>query len=188
MLLLVVLAGCSVESTKPVSQEPRVVFDGQSYSGWILTGGTRSFMIEAGVLAVGDEPGVLTLSEELEDFELQCEVRSDAGSSAGIAVRAPRDGTTGSAPVIALADQAVGAMGKDAAGSIRGFAPATSAAMDATGTWNKLVIRVQGPNVRVTLNGTRVAEAQVPMPTRGHVAIVGSGEFFWLRDLRIQTL
>lgn len=164
------------------------IFNGTTYAGWIVTGGARSFMIEGGVLAYGDEPGTLTYAEELGDFELRCEIRSDAGSSAGIALRAPGDGTLGKAPVVVLADQLAGAAGKDPAGSIRGVLPARAAAMEPTGAWNRLVIRMQGKHLLVSINGTVTAEADVDAPLRGHLALTGEGEFFWLRELKLKRL
>ncbi len=186
--MLFLLGACSAKEEHTLSPQAATIFNGTSYAGWIVTGGVRSFMIEGGVLACGDEPGTLTYAEELGDFELRCDIRSDAGSSAGIAVRAPGDGTLGKAPVVVLADQLAGAAGKDPAGSIRGVMPARAAAMEPTGAWNKLVIRMQGQKLTVCINGTVTAEAEVAAPPRGHLALTGEGEFFWLRELKLTQL
>lgn len=186
--VLLTLCACSAEGAESSAAAESSIFNGTSFEGWIVTGGERSFMIEEGVLAFGDEAGMLTWGEELGEFELRCEMRSDAGSSAGIAVRAPLDGTSGGSPVVVLADQLAGAMGKDASGSIRGVAPARAAAMEPTGAWNKLVIRMQGGKLMVSINGVVTADAMVQASPRGHLALVGDGEFFWLRNLRLQRL
>ncbi|MSR74945.1 MAG: DUF1080 domain-containing protein [Planctomycetes bacterium] len=186
-VLLSFLVACSEEQR---SAEPEVLYDGKSFAGWNMSGGERSFMIEGeGVFACGDEPGVLVTRERYADFVFQCQVRSDAMSSAAIALRCgadPRSGVKGVEVVIA--DMGAPMAGKDACGSLRGVTPARSACMQPTGTWNPMKITLRGNSIEVSVNGVITASTSMQLPADGHIAIIGEGEFFWLRELSVTRL
>lgn len=186
-LALLLLTACSDPQQLP---QELVLYDGHSFAGWTLLGGSRAFMIEGeGVLAYGDAAGALVTERTFGDFTLSCDIRSDAMSAAGIALRCGADprGVEGGV-VVALADRDAAHAGKDACGGIRGVAEARSAAMEPTGTWNRLEIRMHGSEVSVRVNGVATASAVVKAPESGRIALLGGGEFFWVRDLRLKPL
>ncbi len=187
LFILALLAACGAPAAPSA---PVALYDGQSFKGWTLLGGERAFIIEGGgVLAYGDAPGALVTAASYADFELTCQIRSDAGSSAGIALRCeadPRSNTR--AALVVLADMLAPMAGKDACGSIRGVAPAKSAAMQPTGAWNGLKLTLRGQQLEVEVNDIITANARVETAASGHIALLGEGEFFWVREMVLRQL
>jgi len=182
------------------------LFDGKTLRGW--QGSLDGYTVEDGVLVCQPQGGgKLFTTRTYSDFILRFQFKLEPGGNNGVAIRAPLEGRPSR---VALEIQIL----DDSApryrhlkpyqyhGSIYGLVPAKRGYLKPPGQWNSEEIFCQGGYIRVTLNGTVIAEADVtkikePMDgyehpgrfrTEGYVGFIGHGTRVEFRNIRIKEL
>src|SRR5690606_29316744 len=137
---------------------------------WI--GNTRDYITENGNMVVRPKPGKSSLGnnlfskEEFGDFVLRFEFQLTPGANNGLGIRSP---ITGDAAYEGMELQILdndAPVYKDLKvyqyhGSIYGTLPAKRGFLKPTGQWNYQEVTVQGPKIKVVLNGTVILDADI---------------------------
>lgn len=191
----------------------KVLFDGTNMHSWI--GNTRDYITENGNMAVRPKPGKSTLGnnlfsrEEFSDFILRFEFQLTPGANNGLGIRSP---ITGDAAYEGMELQILdndAPVYKDLKvyqyhGSIYGTIPAKRGYLKPVGEWNYQEVIVQGPKIKVVLNGTVILDADITearkngaadgknhpglLRDRGHIGFLGHGSPLMFRNIRIKDL
>jgi hypothetical protein len=185
------------------------LFDGKTLNGWKLVRGRgRGYVVEEGVLVCPrDGGGNLFTEAEYADFVLRLEWRLWAGGNNGIGIRAPLEGD---AAFVGMEIQVLDDNGPMYAnlepgqytGSVYQVAPARRGFVKPNGEWNAYEIVADKRQIKVTLNGEVINDAdlsQVTDPavlakhpginrTTGHIGLLGHGTRVEFRNIRVKTL
>ncbi len=191
----------------------KVLFDGTNMHSWI--GNTRDYITENGNMAVRPKPGKSSLGnnlfsrEEFSDFVLRFEFQLTPGANNGLGIRSP---ITGDAAYEGMELQILdndAPVYKDLKvyqyhGSIYGTIPAKRGYLKPTGEWNYQEVIVQGPKIKVILNGTVILDADITdarkngaadglkhpglLRDSGHIGFLGHGNPLKFRNIRIKDL
>jgi len=185
------------------------LFDGETLNGWI--GSVDGYTVEDGaIVCIPNKGGNLYTAKEYSDFVLRLEFKLTPGANNGIGLRAPLEGD---AAYVGLECQILDDTAPQYAGrlknyqyhgSIYGILPAKTGHLKPVGEWNTQEIRLEGRNVKVTLNGVVIVEgnlddASTPKTidgrdhpglarTSGHIGFLGHGSKVWFRNIRIKPL
>lgn len=200
-------------SKKEVKEGYKVLFDGTNMFNW--QGNTRDYITENGNLAIRPKPGKNTLGnnlytkEEYSDFILRFEFQLTPGANNGLGIRAP---LTGDAAYEGMELQILdndAPIYKDLKvyqyhGSIYGTIPAKRGSLKPVGEWNYQEVIVQGPKIKVILNGDVILDADITdarkngaadgqkhpglLRDRGHIGFLGHGSELQFRNIRIKDL
>ncbi|SKB30188.1 3-keto-disaccharide hydrolase [Daejeonella lutea] len=190
----------------------KTLFDGTNMFQW--TGNTADYVTENGNLVITPKPakgsgGNLFTKEEFSDFIFRFEFQLTPGANNGLGIRAPLTGDA------AYQGMEIQILDNDAPvykdlhiyqyhGSIYGTVPAKRGYLKPTGQWNYQEVVVQGPKIKVTLNGTVILDADItearkngavdgkPHPgllrESGHIGFLGHGSPVKFRNIRIKDL
>lgn len=186
------------------------LFDGESLAGW--RGKPNGWQVdENGFLARRPQSGYLWTEETYEDFELTAEFKVVEGCNSGIFFRTdPTNPVQGGFEIQILDSYGRTEIGTHDSGALYdALKPRINAAKPA-GEWNRCVIRAEGSEVRVRLNGEEVVVADLAewtvanqnpdgsrnkfktalkdLPRSGHIGLQDHGKPVWFRDLRISRL
>jgi len=161
-------------------------------SAWkSVDGPMANWRVEDGVLfCSGEGGGWLASREEFENFEIEVEFRVPPGGNSGVFLRAPLEGNP------AFAGMEVQILDDDApeyaklqpyqyCGSLYGVAAPKKRASKKAGEWQSLRIVCAGRNVKVTLNGTPIVDANLdehPDKLAEHPGIKRSSGFVGLQN------
>jgi hypothetical protein len=183
------------------------VFNGKDFTGW--SGETESYEVKDGAIVCRPKKGgTVYTKQEYGDFAARMEYQLPPGGNNGLAVRYPGEGLgtyTGMCEVQILDDDAAQYAKLDPRqynGSAYGLVPAQRGYLRPTGEWNFMEVTVQGPTIRVELNGTRILDADLskvtefkdntPHPgkdrTSGHFGFLGHNDPVAFRNVQIKTL
>lgn len=203
-VLLLTNVACSHEAEEGFSR----LFDGKSLAGW--RGQVEDYEAADGILVCKKGAhGNLYTDREYSDFILRLEYRLEPGGNNGIGIRAPLGddppGVTGLE--IQILDDSFSKYQSlkpvQYNGSVYGAVPARRGHAKPVGEWNSMEISARGSRIQVTLNGTRIVDADMDTvgPVRmhgldfvglhnktGHVAICGHNHRAEFRDIRIREL
>lgn len=186
------------------------LFDGKTLNGWI--GAVDGYVVRDGAIVCEQKKGGgnLLTEKEYSDFILRFDVLIPKGGNNGIAVRAPN--ATGS---LAYSGMEVQILDDDDEqyktikphqfhGSVYGIVAAKTGARKPDGQWNTMEITLQGPRVRVVVNGKIVVDADLKEAskngtvdgkehpglerTSGHIGFLGHGHPVEFRNIRIKEL
>ncbi|HVP91564.1 MAG TPA: family 16 glycoside hydrolase, partial [Terriglobales bacterium] len=185
------------------------LFNGLDLSGW--TGDTKGYVAESGKIVIYPErsSGNLYTEKEYTDFVLRFEVRLTPAANNGIGIRAPLEGD---AAYVGMEIQVL----EDGSpvywdlqpyqyhGSVYGVVPARRGVLRPIGEWNREEIVVRGQRVTVTVNGTRIVDADLDQAAaggtidhrdhpglareRGHIGFLGHGSIVEFRNVRVREL
>ncbi len=191
----------------------KVLFDGTNMHSWI--GNTRDYISEDGNLAVRPKPGKSSLGnnlfsrQEYSDFILRFEFQLTPGANNGLGIRSP---ITGDAAYEGMELQILdndAPVYKDLKsyqyhGSIYGTIAAKRGFLKPVGEWNYQEVIVQGPKIKVILNGTVILDADITdarkngaadglkhpglLRDSGHIGFLGHGSPLQFRNIRIKDL
>ena len=146
------------------------VYNGKDFTGW--QGAVDNYQIQDGaILCRPNKGGALYTKEEYSDFAVRVEYRLPPGGNNGLGIRYPGKGDcayVGMCEVQILDDDAPKYAKLDPRqfnGSVYGMAPVVRGYLRPTGQWNFVEVTVQGPTIRVELNGNRVLDADVSKVT-----------------------
>lgn len=200
-------------SKKEVQEGFKVLFDGTNMFHW--RGNTRDYITENGNLAVRPKPGKSTLGnnlytkEQYSDFILRFEFQLTPGANNGLGIRAP---LTGDAAYEGMELQILdndAPIYKDLKvyqyhGSIYGTIPAKRGSLKPVGEWNYQEVIVQGPKIKVILNGDVILDADITdarkngaadgqkhpglLRESGHIGFLGHGSELQFKNIRIKDL
>jgi hypothetical protein len=190
------------------------IFNGKSLDGWQGLGGdTSSYYVDQGMLVCKETGKVhIFTNKQYDDFVLRLQIKLDPGGNNGIGIRvqphrAPHlfgmeiqvleDSYYEDGDPIKLKDY-------QHHGSIYGVVPAKTGYLRPAGEWNDEEIICRGRQVKVTLNGHVIVDADLDEVTpldgqdhpglhyrRGHIGLHAHGNYgakVYFRNLRIKEL
>jgi hypothetical protein len=187
------------------------LFNGKDLAGWKLVGREgRGYIVEDGLLECpADGGGNLFTEKEYANFIFRFEFKLEEGSNNGIGIRAPYQGDAAyqGMEIQILDHDAPMYRGKlhpaQYHGSIYDVVPAKTGFLKPTGLWNSEEIIANGRQIKVTLNGHVIVDANLDSVTdpailkkhpglarsSGHVGLLGHGPArVWFRNVSIQEL
>lgn len=174
------------------------LFDGKTLNGWTLTGkNMNGWKISNGVLEWAEDGGGLVRSRDrYENFILRLDWKIDAGGNSGVMLRAPR---VGRASRIGMEIQIEGDYGElasnDSTGAVYVQSPPLVAAQKPNGEWNSYDITLNGPMLKVVLNGQVVQDINLDTHPdlalrlhRGFIALQDHHNHVCFRNVRLKPL
>jgi hypothetical protein len=183
------------------------IFDGRSLGGW--AGAVENYEVVDGVIRCKPgKGGVVYHRKEYSDFVARVEFRVPAGGNNGLAIRYPGQGTASATAMCELqilddaADQYARLDPRQYHGSVYGLVAARRGSLRPVGEWNFQEVTVQGPRIKVELNGTVIVDADVskvaefmggkPHPgkdrTSGYFGFAGHNDPVAFRNVSIKPL
>jgi hypothetical protein len=182
-----------------------LLFDGKSVDGW--QGDTTGYVPEAGGVLVCKPGGSLLTKKEYADFVFRFEFKLPAGGNNGVGIRTPAKGDPAYAGMeIQILDDSAPKYAKlmpyQYHGSIYGVVPAKRGALKPAGEWNSEEIVAKGSQIKVTVNGKVVVDADIgpiketidlrPHPglhnAKGFIGFLGHGDRLEFRNIRIKEV
>ncbi len=161
------------------------LFDGRTLYGW-TPGSTADWRVEEGAIVVSSgDKGLLCTQVPFADYELQVEFQADPQTNSGIFLRTPLRPTDPKADCyelnIAPSDNPF------PTGSLVGRLKSPE---DTTGSgWRKFHVTVDGPQVRVLLDGREVLNYEDPAPlAAGLIGLQLNEGRVAFRDIRVKPL
>lgn len=185
------------------------IFDGESLNHWI--GDTSGYTVEEGaIVCIPEKGGNLFTENEYDNFVLRFEFKLEPGANSGLGVRAPTDqgDVAYSGMELQILDDGHETY-KDirpyqAHGSVYGIVPAKRGHLKPTGEWNEQEVICDGRQIKVTLNGHVIVDANLDEATKngtidgqqhpgaarekGHLGFLGHGARVEFRNLRVKEL
>lgn len=187
--------------------EWKPLFNGKDLTGWeVVKGNPGAWKADGGLLVCqGGGGGWLSTTGQYGDFELELEFRVPPGGNSGVFLRAPHEGDPA---YTGMEVQVLDDAAKEYAnlrptqytGSIYDVAAASPRVSKPAGQWQKMHIACKGRNVRVTLNGTRIVDANLDdhkdkldkhpglARDKGYLGLQNHGSRLEYRNLRIREL
>jgi hypothetical protein len=183
------------------------IFNGRDLTGW--TGAAANYEVRDGaIVCQPGKGGTLYTEEQYDDFVVRLEFRLPPGGNNGLAIRYPGSGDpayTGMCELQVLDSEHSKYATLDPRqyhGSAYGMAAAHRGFLRETGQWNFQEVTVQGPAIRVELNGNVILNADLsqvtdlmgnrPHPgkdlTRGHFGFAGHSDPVEFRNVRIRRI
>ena len=183
------------------------VFNSKDFTGW--KGATEGYEVKDGTLVnKAGKGGNIFTDAEYGDFIARVEYKLPSGGNNGLAIRYPGTGqpsTSAMCEIQVLDDNAPKHAKLDARqynGSVYGMIPAHRGYDRSIGEWNFLEVRVEGPQIRIELNGTRIVDGDVSKVTdfmggkkhpgkdrlTGHFGFAGHNDPVAFRNIRIRPI
>jgi hypothetical protein len=183
------------------------LFDGKSLDGW--TGAVNNYEVkDEAIVCKPGKGGVLHTKDAYTDFVARLEYRLPPGGNNGLAIRYPGEGDTAYVGMceLQILDDTAGQYAKVDArqynGSAYGMIPAARGYLRPVGEWNAMEVTVQGPRIKVELNGNIVLDSDVskvtnfladrPHPgkdrTEGYFGFAGHNDPVMFRNVSIKRI
>ena len=187
------------------------LFNGKDLKGWV--GNTSSYRAEDGMIIVdpngGGSGGNLFTEKEFSDFVLRFEFQLTPGANNGLGIHAPLEGDAaymGKELQILdnTAEKYASLKPYQFHGSVYGILPAKRGFLKPVGEWNQQEVYVNGPKIKVTLNGTVILDGDIKEATKkgtldrkdhpglhrhkGHIGFLGHGDVVRFRNIRVKDL
>ncbi len=198
---------CVLLITGPAQADDfKPLFNGRDLSGWQpVAGAAGHWKVQDGLLYCTGGGGWLSTTEEFDNFELELEFRVPEGGNSGVFLRAPHVGNPAYAgmEIQVLDDHAkkyADLRPTQYTGSIYDVVAASPRVTKKAGAWQKMKIRCDGRHVQVTLNGTRIVDADLDQHadkvethpglrrTGGYIGLQNHGSRLDYRNLRVRAL
>jgi len=204
VLALAALAVCAAE--KGFTE----LFDGKTTNGWqLVKGHGPGYIVKDGILVCPKEGGGnLFTAKEYKDFIFRLEFKLSPGGNNGVGIRAPLEGDA------AYQGMEIQILDHDHAmykgkikpsqhhGSVYDVVAAKADALKPVGEWNVEEIHVKGNQIKVTLNGKVITDADLSKVTdeavhkkhpglkraQGHIGFLGHGSHVEFRNIRIKEI
>lgn len=223
MVATVLLAGLSASAAEfkssydPAEEKTQgfvSLFDGKSFEGWVPIKAIDGEEVEEDDAYLTVKDGMiyaldrgpddwLASKKEYGDFILRLEYKLAPDANSGIFLRAPFEEPGLHGFEVQIVDDAGKEPSKESTGAIFDvIAPKKNLSRPAD-EWNEMEVRMEGLKVEVSLNGTKVLEADfakltkpegkfefpyAKMPAKGHIGLQSGGGEFWYRNIRIKEL
>ncbi|TCD01847.1 DUF1080 domain-containing protein [Pedobacter psychroterrae] len=190
----------------------QVLFDGTNMHSWM--GNTTDYVIENGNIAIRPVPGKgsggnLFTKKEYSDFVFRFEFQLTTGANNGLGIRAPLEGDAAYTGMELQILDNEAPIYKDLHvyqyhGSVYGTMAAKRGFLKPLGEWNYQEVIVNGPKIKVILNGTVILDGDLT-PFRkngtpdkldhpgihrasGHIGFLGHGSPLQFRNIRVKEL
>ena len=189
-----------------------VLFDGTNMHSW--TGNTTDYVIENGNIAIRPVPGKgsggnLFTKKEYSDFVFTFEFQLTPGANNGLGIRAPLEGDAAYTGMELQILDNEAPIYKDLKeyqyhGSVYGTIAAKRGFLKPVGEWNYEEVIVNGPKIKVILNGTVILDGDLTPfrkngtpdkhdhpgihRTTGHIGFLGHGSPLQFRNIRVKEL
>ncbi len=183
------------------------VFNGQDLKGW--AGAVENYEVRDGAIVCRPgKGGTLYTEEQFDDFVVRLEFRLPPGGNNGLAIRYPGSGDPAYSGMCEL--QVLDSEHSKYAtldprqyhGSAYGMVAAHRGFLRETGQWNFQEVTVQGPTIRVELNGNMILNADLSQVTelmgnrphpgkdlaRGHFGFAGHSDPVEFRNVLIRRI
>ena len=163
------------------------LFAGHDLASFDTLGNAQWNIIEGYVEADGGMASFLVTKGQYADFELRVEFWPSADANSGVFIRCenPAEVSAETCYEVNIFDQNENPDNRTGA-IIEYSAPMTS--IEAGEQWNTYVIRAEGPNISVTLNGTTVAEIEDSTHAAGAIALQNNGGLIRFRNVVLRPL
>jgi hypothetical protein len=183
------------------------VFNGTDFTGW--AGPIDEYQVKDGaIMCRPGKGGTIYTKDEYSDFVARVEYKLPPGGNNGLAIRYPGKGDTayvGMCEVQVLDDTAKQYANLDPRqynGSVYGIVAAQRGYLRPVGEWNFEEVTVNGPTIRVELNGTVIVDTDVSKVTEymaksahpgkdnkaGHFGFAGHNDPVMFRNVQIKKL
>ena len=183
------------------------IFNGEDLEGW--TGAVSSYEVKDGaIVCKSGQGGTLFTKEEYSDFIVRLEFRLPEGGNNGLAIRYPGSGDPAYTGMCELQvidnehEQYAGLDPRQLHGSAYGMVAAHRGYLRPNGEWNYQQVTVEGPKVKVELNGFTILNADLsqvteylddaPHPgkdlTSGHFGFAGHSDPVEFRHVTLKKL
>lgn len=188
----------------------KTLFDGKSTAGWkLVRGHGPGYVVQDGILVCpADGGGNLFTEKEYGDFAFRYEYRLSPGGNNGVGIRAPLEGDAAyqGMEIQILDDGHERYKGKikseQHTGSVYDVVPARTGYQKPAGEWNEAEIMARGSQIRVTLNGVVIVNADLALvkeadvlkkhpglrKASGHIGFLGHGTLVEFRNIRVKEL
>jgi hypothetical protein len=205
------LSSKAYELTKEEKEQGfEVLFNGKDLNNWV--GNKTDYVVEDNTIAIyptKEGHGNLNTEKEYSDFIFRFEFQLTPGANNGLGIHAPLDGDAAYAgKEIQILDNTAPVYSKlevwQYHGSVYGILPAKREFLKPVGEWNQEEVYVKGDIIKVTLNGTVIAEGDLKKATKngtldhkdhpglnrhsGHIGFLGHGTVVKFRNIRIKDL
>lgn len=200
------------------------LFNGKDLTGWVYgrrgdaeNKSGKGYQVENGVLfSTKEDGGNLYTEKEYSDFAFRFEFRLTENANNGIGIRAP---LSGDAAYVGMEIQVLDDGGSQYKtldpgqyhGSIYQVVPAKRGFQKPVGEWNTEEIVAKGRHITITLNGTKIVDANLDdvkdeavlakhrdlskpegsrgiANTKGHIGFLGHGARVEFRNIRVREL
>lgn len=187
------------------------LFNGKNLDAWV--GNKLSYTVDEGTILVDPEGGKgggnLYTEKEYSNFILRFEFQLTPGANNGLGIHAPLEGDAayvGKELQILdnTAEKYANLQPYQYHGSVYGIIPAKRGFQKPVGEWNMQEVQVQGPDIKVILNGTAIVDGNLDEATKygtmdkkehpglkrntGHIGFLGHGDVLRFRNIRIKEL
>ena len=183
------------------------LFNGKDLTGWV--GDTNGYAARDGYI-ICDKGKNLFTEGEYKDFVLRLEFMTPPGGNNGVGVRTPLEGRISYTGYEVQTLDDTHEKYKDIKpwqyhGSVYGIVAARPGHLKPAGEWNEEEITVQGPRMKVVLNGITIVDADVQAAAAkngtldgeaheglkresGHIGFLGHGDPVAYRNIRVKVL
>lgn len=187
------------------------LFNGKNLDGWI--GNQQSYRVENGYIVVdpsgGGSGGNLLTEDQYRDFVFKFEFQLTPGANNGLGIHAPLEGDVayvGKELQILdnTAEKYASLQPYQYHGSVYGVIPAKRGFLKPVGEWNVQEVTVNGPKIKVVLNGSIIVDADLQEAAKngtldkkdhpglkrdiGHIGFLGHGDVVRFRNIKIKEL
>lgn len=180
------------------AQKSKSIFNGKNLKGWI-THGTEKWYVEDGLLVCESGPdkayGYLSTEKNYDDFELTLEFLQESDGNSGVFIRSTFEGVKVSGWQVEVAPP-----NHDTGGIYESYGrgwlvqiPDEKEDILKMGEWNKMKIRVVGPQITTWLNGEQMVDLNDEKIGKGKGAIAlqihsGGGIKVSWKNLKVKEL
>jgi hypothetical protein len=166
------------------------MFDGKTLDGWHLMNGAP-FVAEDGVIKLNGGRGWMRSDKEYSDFVLKLEFRflKPERQDGGVFLRSGKEGKSWPNRKYEVQIENTERMAKIFGAKYELDIPLTQSALKPVREWNEYVIKLDGVNIEVHLNGELVSTSDdMSKLTRGYIGFQAEDGFHEYRNLRIKDL
>lgn len=183
------------------------LFNGKDFTNWGAAGKTKQagYEVKDGTITSTKKCRVLKTEKQYSSYVLQFEFKLTSGANNGLGVHYPGQGDaayTGMEIQILDNTHPKYAKLKDYQfhGGLYTLVAAKKGHLKPVGEWNKETVTINGPMVKVELNGTVIMEANLDEINKtkpkhkgakrreGHIAFCGHGDIVSFKNIRIKEL
>jgi len=193
--------------------EWKELFDGETLSGWGITGNEAGWTLEEGAIKCkAQNGGYLYTKEEYENFVLSVDFKIAEGTNSGIFVRWSdlEDPVHTGIEVQILDSYHDKVLDRHSCGALYDMVAPSENACKPPGEWSNTTIRAEGSLISVKHNGETVAQMDMDewteagvnpdgtenkfnyawseMPREGHIGLQDHNGVIWFRSIKLKEL
>jgi hypothetical protein len=175
------------------------LFNGKDLDGWWIIGRNKAgFAVNDGVIEwKGPDSGGLYTRDRYDNYILRLEWKINKNGNSGLYMRAPRcnrQSMTGM-EIQLQGDSAIPAVTNQTTAAIYSVVAPSKNAAKPEGEWNAIEITLDGPNIKVVLNGETVQDTNLDRNEelkmrlrRGFIGLQDHASYVAFRNIRVKKL